>query len=51
MDAIRINQGKYETEARLKGFKLIITSLDQKAIPVELYPEKYQYTAPGFDEE
>ena len=50
MDAIRVNQGKYESEARLKGFRLTIEPPDQKTIPVELYPERYQDTAPGFDE-
>ena len=50
MDAIRVNKGKYESEARLKGFQLTIKPPDQKIIPVELYPERYQGIAPGFDE-
>ncbi|MCK5099393.1 MAG: 4Fe-4S binding protein, partial [Desulfobacteraceae bacterium] len=50
MDALRMNQGKYEVQARLKGFKLQLKPSGQKADPIELYPEIHQGPAPGFDE-
>ncbi len=50
MDAIRGNQGKYESEARLKGFKLSLKTSGKGTTPVELFPETTEGTAPGFDE-
>mgnify|MGYP002725582497 CR=1 FL=1 len=51
MDALRMNQGKYETQARLQGFKLQLRPSGQRADPMKSSPEMYQGTAPGFDEE
>jgi len=51
MDALRMNQGKYEVEARLKGFKLHLKPSGQKAGSMELYPKMLQGPAPGFDDE
>jgi ferredoxin len=51
MDALRMDQGKYETRARLKGFMLQLKPSGQKAGPMELSPEIHQGSAPGFDEE
>ncbi len=52
MDALRLNQGKYEPEARLKGYKLQLKkSKGQTTDSVESYPAIEQGFAPGFDEE
>jgi len=51
MDALRMDQGKYETQARLKGFMLQLKPSGQKAGALELFPEIHQGPAPGFDEE
>ncbi len=51
MDALRMNQGKYETQARLQGFKLQLRPSGQRADPMESSPEMYQGPAPGFDRE
>ena len=51
MDALRINQGKYEPEARPKGFKLQFKKPGQKTNPLESYPAIQQDSAPGFDKE
>jgi len=50
MDALRMNQGKYESEAHLKGFMLQLRPLDGKAVPMKLYPKTHEGIAPGFDE-
>ncbi len=55
MDALRMNQGKYEDRARLKGFRLQLKSPDQPKTPMEVYPKEHQGpapavpAAPGFD--
>ncbi len=51
MDALRMNQGKYEARARLKGFQLQLKPLGQKTDSEDLIPEMPQGLAPGFDEE
>ncbi|MCP3876298.1 MAG: 4Fe-4S dicluster domain-containing protein [Desulfobacteraceae bacterium] len=50
MDALRINHGKYEDEARLRGFKLQLKPIGQKTISLEGSLETHQGSAPGFDE-
>ncbi len=49
MDALRINYGVYETYARHKGFMLQLKPHGKNTDPLELYPNIYQGTAPGFD--
>lgn len=52
MDALRMNQGKYEPEARRKGYKLQLkTSGNKTKGTLEYYPEIQEGFAPGFDEE
>lgn len=52
MDALRMNQGKYEPEARRKGYKLQLKiSADKTTGTIEYYPEIQEGAAPGFDEE
>ncbi|MCP3901002.1 MAG: 4Fe-4S binding protein [Desulfobacteraceae bacterium] len=51
MDALRLNQGNYEAEARLKGFQLQLKPSGQKTEGYsEPYPTIEQGSAPGFDE-
>jgi ferredoxin len=50
MDELRINQGKYETQARNKGFILQLKPSDQKEPFMEPYPKIHHGSAPGFDE-
>ncbi len=50
MDALRMNKGNYENQARLNGFNLRLQPSDQKADPMESSPEMYHGPAPGFDE-
>ncbi|MCP3874031.1 MAG: 4Fe-4S dicluster domain-containing protein, partial [Desulfobacteraceae bacterium] len=51
MDALRLNQGNYEAEARLKGFQLQLKPPGQKTEGYsEPNPIIEQGSAPGFDE-
>lgn len=50
MGALRINHGKYEKHARLKGFKLQLKPAEQKSDYKELQNKNTQGSAPGFDE-
>ena len=50
MDALRMNQGEYETQARLKGFMLQLKPSGQETVSGALIPVHHG-TAPGFDEE
>jgi ferredoxin len=50
MDALRTNQGVYETQARHKGFMLQLKPHGNDTDPLELYPNINHGTAPGFDE-
>lgn len=52
MDALRLNRGDYESEARLKGYKLQLkTSGNKTDGTIESYPVIEEGSAPGFDEE
>jgi ferredoxin-type protein NapF len=51
MDALRMKKGRYETEARLKGFALQLKPLGQKGVHLGPYPGMEQGPAPGFDAE
>jgi len=51
MDALRLNQGKFEEKARLKGFELQLKLQGDKKKTEQLNPEMQQVPAPGFDEE
>jgi len=51
MDALRINHGRYMTQAQNKGFILQLKPSGKKEIFMESYPGKHHGGAPGFDEE
>ena len=51
MDELRMKKGRYETEARLKGFSLQLKPLGQKGGHPGLHPGMEQGPAPGFDGE
>ncbi|MCP4668166.1 MAG: 4Fe-4S dicluster domain-containing protein, partial [Deltaproteobacteria bacterium] len=51
MNALRMIRGRYEVEARLKGFEFRLKPPGGKAGPMELAPQIHQGPAPGFDEE
>ena len=50
MDALRINQGNYKIQARLKGFKLQLKPSVSSETHIEVYPKTHQGFAPGFDD-
>ena len=51
MDELRMNQGKYETQARNKGFILQLEPSAQKEVFMESYSKMHNGSAPGFDEQ
>ncbi len=51
MDALRINHGRYEIQARNKGFMLQFKPSGQREISMESSPGMQHGSAPGFDEE
>ena len=51
MDALRMTAGRYENEARAKGFQLELKPKSQAAAPFEeKLSDKHQGGAPGFDD-
>lgn len=50
MDAVRINTGRFEDDARAKGFNLDLEASEKEKKKMEFYPEVQNGSAPGFDE-
>ena len=49
MDALRIEKGRYEEEAKRKGLRLQLKPKGRSAAPSEALSDAYQGEAPGFD--